>query len=141
MISVYIYIYKSNRKNSKSELLPIHELISHNALNDERIMQHFISVLEKCSNICKMYNHVEISYLICYQKKCIKRNTSEPIEVYERVSNFNARKELLCIETLIKELYYIFYQLYPYNTLSLSDIYDNTSVRYIINSFYKGGEK
>ena len=134
-----LLLYKNNRKNSKtSDIISINELISEKPLSDERILDQFINTVEKCIYYCKQVDHIELSYHINFIKQGEFINASSKVnECYERLYIGRTRTQLYSIEQLINAIFTIYYIIYPYNKLSLKMIYENSSIKYIINNYYR----
>jgi hypothetical protein len=134
-----LFIQKSTRKNAKCELLNIMHLISKDEkLSDERITSYFIDILEKCLYIFKKYN----KKIICHNITSIYKETrykSANQDIYitaENITISDGLNTLYSFESFINYLYNIFFLIYPYNTINLKELYNNSSIQYFINDFY-----
>lgn len=137
----YIVIYKSSRKNAKCEFISINHLINQSVdrkISDANILNQFIGTLEKILYILAKYDyHMEIKSYIDYFKpnQYINANgdmyhDSDPLRY--------ALDKRVChsFEEIINYLFLIYSLVYPYNTIKLSDIHNDSSIRYMINKFY-----
>ena len=140
-----VLLYKSNRKNAKcSDIISINHLINHKKdrkISDERIIQQFCGTLEKVVYTALSYSkHLEITVFLDIGKNSSYINTNS--EVYKTTeynrANFH-RITFSSIEEAINFLYMVYCLIYPYNEINLSNtIYNNASVKYYINLYYKG---
>lgn len=139
----FIFCYKSNRKNAKtSDIIYINHLINHdktvNKISDDKILDQFISTIDKIIYYSKQFNHLEIS---CYV------NIFKPVE-YENANNKMhqdieknryafQRVTFYSIESCINYVFNIYSLIYPYNKISYKTLHNNASIRYMINQYYK----
>ena len=137
-----IYMYKSARKNSRWIHIPVYHLISkeNEYINDERIMEQFIGVIEKMAAYARKHNHIDFDASINIEKNTQYINANNSIyHDTERIYISIPRVECSSIEACINRLYSVFALIYPYNTLNLRELHNNPSIRYIINEFYHPG--
>lgn len=136
-----IYAYKSSRKNAQREAVHVNHLINKNAdgrkINDERILQQFIAVVEKIAYIGKKYNHFELSANLSIFKDCEYINADKNIYcTVEDIPIKFGRTTMYSIEFIINFVFNIFALIYPYNKIRLADVHLNPSIRGIIKKYY-----
>lgn len=139
-----IYLYKSSRKNAKSnDGISINHLINKSIdrkVDDDRILNQFLGVIEKIVyDSIKFNKHLEITFYadIFKQTQYINANNDlykgvEDTQVYE------VRHKLSSIEHCINRVYDLFGLIYPYNHLNRQEIFNNASIKYMINLYYNG---
>jgi len=136
-----IFMFKSSRKNSKcSNTISINHLISNNIkIHDDRIIQQFIGTIETIVYNAKQFDgYLELSVYL---------------DIFKNESYINANQDLYCntndlrysfqrvkfssIEQCINFIFSLYFMIYSYNEISLSqDIYNNPSIKYFINMYY-----
>lgn len=134
-----IFMYKSTRKNA--EISDIIKII--NAYNtDNDILYQLIGTLEKVLFYVKKYKHIEVSSYVSINKESsfINANNNNYTENQVITYKFN-RQVLYSCEQLINYIYSMYCLLYPDNKLSYNTIYDNSSIKNIINNYYKEVKK
>lgn len=130
-----MFMHKSTRKNAEiSNIIKIINVCS----TDENILYSLIGTLEKTLYYVKKYKHIEVSaYVSINKESCfINANNNNYTENQIITYKFN-RQELYSCEQLINYIYSMYCLLYPENKLSYNNIYDNASVKSIINNYYK----
>jgi len=137
------YMYKSSRKNCKCESFAIRHLISHNddrKLDDKNIESYFVSTLEKIVYQSKKYNnYLEVAAYMNFDKQCSFVNANnDNYFTFDRIPLNIARKNYSSLENVINLLYSIFAIIYPYNKLCIESLYNNPSVKYLIDFYYHG---
>lgn len=134
-----IFMYKSTRKNAEiSDIIKV--LNVYNTDND--ILYQLIGTLEKVLFYVKKYKHIEISSFVSINKESsfINANNDNYTENQVITYKFN-RQVLYSCEDLINYIYSMYCMLYPENKLSYNTIYDNSSIKNIINNYYKDVKK
>lgn len=135
-----IYCHKSSRKNAKvSDCLTAYHLINHNEdrrVSDDRILTQLTNTFEGILSECKDFNkHIEISVFLTLNHQVLYTDDSELKHSKDyfsfRRQKFNTPQELLIF------LCRIFRLIYPYATLSTSTVFDNPSIKYILNEWYE----
>lgn len=129
-----IFMHKSKRKNAEiSEIIKI--LNAYNA--DDDILYQLIGTLEKALFYVKKYKHIEVScYVSINKESCfINANNNNHTESQIITYKFN-RQVLYSFEQLINYIYSMYCMLYPENKLSYNTLYDNASVKKLINYYY-----
>ena len=127
-------MYKSTRKNAEiSDLIKV--LNVYNTDND--ILYQLIGTLEKVLFYVKKYKHIEVSCLVSINKESsfINANNNKYTENQVITYRFD-RRVLYSCENLINYIYSMYCLLYPDNKLSYNTIYDNSSIKNIINNYY-----
>ncbi len=141
--SGYIFCYKSTRKNAKtSDIIYINHLISHdktvNKISDDKILDQFISTIDKIIYYSKQFKHLELSCYLDIFKQVEYENANNKIHqdieknryAFQRVQFYN-------IESCINYVFNIYCLIYPYNRISYKTLHNNASIRYMINQYYK----
>lgn len=129
-----IFMHKSKRKNAEiSEIIKI--LNAYNA--DDDILYQLIGTLEKALFYVKKYKHIEVSsYVSLNKESCfINANNNNYTESQIITYKFN-RQVLYSFEQLINYIYSMYCMLYHENKLSYNTLYDNASVKKLINYYY-----
>ena len=143
--AVGLYLYKSSRKNSKTKNITVNHLIktgknkNDKKINDDRILSQFIGTISKIVLYSRQNNkHLELSCILDYGKKAsyIDANNELTYKLDIRTLHFE-RKQFYSMEQTINFVYDIYNLIYPYNTLSLDTIYNDTSIKYFIKEYYK----
>ena len=141
--SGFIFCYKSTRKNAKtSDIIMINHLISHdktvNKISDDKILDHFISTIDKIIYYSKQFNHIELScYLDIFQQVEYKNANNEIYHDAEKHRYAFQRVQFYNIESCINYVFNIYCLIYPYNKISYKTLHNNASIRYLINQYYK----
>lgn len=137
-----LFVYKSSRTNSKSEMLNVFHLISENKkIQDDRIISQFVGTLESVVYHSMKYGgHIEITAYVSQAKKEAFINSNDDLYCGSKDIHFNfQRVKFSSIEQCIIFLFSLYCLIYPYNEISLSnEIYSDPSVKYLINKFYHG---
>lgn len=140
-----IMLYKYSRKNAKcSDIISVNHLINHSdsrKIDDERIIQQFINILEKVVFQSLEYNkHLEISVYLDTGKNSSYENASgETYKTTEYLRFCFQRCKFSSIEQAINFLYSVFCLIYPYNEINLeNEIHNNASIKYLIKKYYGG---
>lgn len=130
-----IFMYKSTRKNSETSDI-IKALNAYNTDND--ILYQLIGTIENVLFYVKKYKHIEVSSYVSINKESsfINANNNNYTENQVITYKFN-RQVLYSCEQLINYIYSMYCLLYPENKLSYNTIYDNSSIKNIINNYYK----
>lgn len=140
-----LILYKSRRKNARcSDIISINHLISHEEnkrITDERILDQFIGTLEKVVYTALEYHqHLEFTVRMDYGKNTTYAAVSGQYSNWESLRYYWERVQFSSIEQAINFLYSVYSLVYPYNELNLENtVYNNASVKYLINKFYRGG--
>lgn len=137
--AINIMQYKSSRINAKAE--PIHaiHLISDDKLTDNRILSQLTNTIESLVyNSIKFNYHIELSTYITINKRSNYNNINNQIyHVIEQLPLLNIpRKRFYSIESAINFIYTLYCLIYPYNTLNIKTIYNDSSIKYFINKYY-----
>lgn len=137
----FLVLYKSSRKNAQCKVISVHHLISKvtpdRKVCDAKITEYFINILSECFSYCKIYKHIEIKSTVDYFKNCIYMNANNYFyHCNKSILYVFERKELHSFEQLINELYNVFSLVYPYNTITLPELYNNSSIKYYLNQWY-----
>lgn len=132
-----LFVYKSSRSNSKSDMLNVFHLISENKrIHDDRIISQFVGTLESVVYHSMKYNkHLEITAYVTQAKKEAFINSNDDLYCTTKDIHYNfQRVKFSSIEQCINFLFSLYCLIYPYNEISLSnEIYSNPSVKYLIN--------
>lgn len=136
-----IYMFKSSRKNSKcSKAINVNHLISKEVkIHDDSIISQFIGTIESIIYTSKQYNnHLEVSAYIDIFKNESFINANNDLYCNTNSLRYNfQRVQFSSIEQCINFIFSIYYLIYPYNEISLSnDIYNNPSIKYLIKEYY-----
>lgn len=135
-----IIIYKNGRKNSRCELINVNHLISHDSdrkISDNRIMEQFISIIEKSVYYFNLNNkHIEFSIRGDFFKQSIRDTVNGLYYGIEAIPFMFDRKQVFSIEQYINHVFSVFCLIYPYNTISTDSIFNNQSIKYFINQYY-----
>ena len=138
-----ILLYKSSRKNAKcTDFININHLINHEKdrrINDERILQQLVGTVETIvydsltfdkhlEFKCFMYTFKAVSYL---------NANNEIFHTVEDINADRARNIYNSIEQVINEVVNIYALIYPYNEISRKTVFDDPSIKYFINQYYK----
>ena len=140
-----ILLYKSSRRNSKtSDFININHLISHEPnkkISDDRIVNQFLGTLESIVYYSKnVGGHLEISVYCHTFKQAVYKNANNDFYYHtEDINNDINRRNFSSIEQIINTLFDIYALIYPYNKISREELFNNPSVRYFINLYYKRG--
>lgn len=133
--SAIIVCWKSKRRNSKcSDAIMINHLISqeeNGKVSDKRILQQLINVAEKAASYCKEYNNIFLSVDLNIYKRCQYAN----YQGIEASNFYNPSVKFGGIEKLIHYLFNLFTLIYPYNTLSIKTVFEDCSIKYIIENY------
>lgn len=135
-----IYMYKSSRKNSKIiNNININHLISKNVyVHDDRIMQQLTETIENIVYTAKQYNHIELTVYTSIFKKASYINANN--DLYCTTCDMHPdfiRVKFATIEQTINFIFMVYSLIYPYNEIDISDIYNNSSIKYLIKEYYK----
>ena len=138
-----ILLYKSSRKNAKcTDFIKINHLISHEKdrrVNDERILQQLAGTVEAIVYNSLAFNkHLEFKCFMHAFKAVSYKNANN--EIYHTVEDINvdrARNKYSSIEQVINEVFNIYALIYPYNEISRKTVFDDPSIKYFINQYYK----
>lgn len=135
---IVLMIYKSERKNSKGEMISIHELITHGEnLTDDRILSQIANALDAIVAQSKKYNNILIlSAKVWTIRKQKKQAIMGTYEFTDAVPYLFDRKQFYSIEQVINYLWTLVMIMYPYCTLSEESIHLDASIRYFINKYY-----
>lgn len=136
-----ILMYKSSRKNSKaSDSISINYLINKSGIiSDGRVLQQFINTIDEVCHYSKLNKkHLELNCSAMIEKNLQFLNANnEQHQTKERIFYNFTRQKFYSFEKCINFIYSIYLMIYPCNKLHLKDIYNNPSVKYIINKYYK----
>ena len=126
-----IYVWKSMQKNAKCLAnIYVGHLITHDPegkLTDERIIDHFVSEVDKIFAASEREFYISVSMVE-------KRNPDEWFWRSDR-QTFKAPTEML------HWLWFNFFcRIYPYNTVSFTEIEMNPSIKYMIKKWKEKGE-
>ena len=143
--SASVFCFKSSRKNSKcSDIINIiHPITKNDKIPDENIIYHFINTLEKIVYYSLQNNrHLELSTYVNINKNACFINANNNIyhDVENNRYNFQ-RVKFSSIESCINFLFSVYNLIYPYNKISVKTLYNNSSIKYLINEYYKESEK
>lgn len=137
-----IFLYKSGRKNSKCELLNAYHLIKtgddSRKISNDRILSQFAETLSASVNYFKKNNHIEFKILCSFGRQETYKNVYG--NLYGNIDTIRidtGRREAFSIETYINVLFDYYCLIYPYNTISRRELFNNSSIKYYINLFYK----
>ena len=135
---IFLMMYKSNRKNSKGEMIPIHELITHGEnLTDDRILSQIVNALDSVVAQSKKYNDILILSANVFVVREVKKKVIMGECLYnDDLSYHFQKKQYYSIEQVINFIYYSVMLMYSYCKLSLADVYDNPSILYFVNKYY-----
>jgi len=136
-----IFMYKSNRKNSKcSDIINVNHLISKEVkLHDDKIIQQFLGTIESVVYNAKQFNnHLELSVYIDIFKNASYENASNDLYCATDDLRYNfQRVKFSSFEQCINFIFSMYCMVYPYNEISLqNEIYNNPSIKYFINMYY-----
>ena len=140
-----ILLYKSSRRNSRtSDIIIINHLISHEPnkkISDDRIINQFLETLERIIYYSKSIGgHLEMSVYCHTFKQAVYKNVDNDFYYDIEVINNNInRRKFSSVEQIIDTLFDIYALIYPYNKISRKELFNNPSVRYFINLYYKRG--
>jgi hypothetical protein len=131
-------MYKSKRKNAEiSDIIKV--LNVYNTDND--ILYQLIGTLKKVLFYVKKYKHIEISSLVSIDKESCFINANNNNYTESQVITYRFDRKVLCsCEQLINYIYSMYCMLYPDNKLSYNTLYDNASIKNIINNYYNENE-
>lgn len=140
-----VYVYKSARLNSKLESFSINHLIGNihgdRKISDESILLQFIDSVDRLyyfrDKYDKYHRNIYVAAHCTYFKQAVRKCVNG---YYGRAS--------VCYRTFDKHKYHTFEQMlnfllevyntvYPYNTLDSYTVFENPSVAYYINKWYK----
>lgn len=129
-----IFIHKSKRKNA--EISDIIKVL--NAYNtDDDILYQLIGTLEKALFYVKKYKHIEVSSCVCINKESCFINANNDNHTENQIITYKFNRQVLySCEQLINYIYSMYCMLYPENKLSYNTLYDNSSIKKIINEYY-----
>lgn len=140
--SASVFCFKSSRKNSKcSDVINIIHLITKDdKISDENIIYQFINTLEKIVYYSLQNNkYLELSAYVNVNKNASFINANN--NIYHDVENYCynfQRIKFSSIESCINFMFSIYNLIYPYNEISTKTLYTNSSIKYLINKYYKG---
>lgn len=141
-----VLCYKSSRKNSIcSDIISINHLINHSddrRISDESIIRQFTNTLESVVyNSLRFGRHLELTVYLDTGKNSGYINANKELyNTWEDIQFSWYRVKFSSIEQCINFLYSIYCLIYPYNEINLGNtIYNDPSVKYYINMYYKKG--
>ena len=140
---IILMIYKSERKNSKVEMISIHDLITSGgeSLTDDRILSQIVNALDAIVAQSKKYNSVLIlSANVWTIRKQKKQAITGTYEFFDAVHYHFDRRKFYSIEQVINYLWTLVMLMYPYCTLSEETIHLDSSIRYFISKYYEREE-
>lgn len=128
-----ITVYKSSRKNAKVERVSFRHLIPSDKetrrVSDEVITRSYIGVLDKLVTIFKKFDNIEYSSSVD-----IFRLESYGLLDKTRYSYIELRRcKTQDINVMLEDLKNVFDLVYPYNLVSLGELKNNPSVKFICN--------
>ena len=141
---IILMIYKSERKNSKGDMISIHDLITSSGenLTDERILHQIVDALATIVAQSKKYNSVLIlSANVWTIRKQKKQAINGICEFFDAVHYHFDRRKFYSIEQVINYLWTLVMLMYPYCTLSEETIHLDSSIRYFISKYYDNKEE
>lgn len=137
-----IFIYKSARKNAKCiKMVHISHLISTGDtpyISENSILNYFTSKLYELVYAMKDAHSINFSCYESYGKETRYINTNN--ELHSRIDMFHIshqRQSYASIEQFINYLYRVFMDIYPYSKLDINTIYNDWSIKHIIDNYYK----
>ena len=147
--SITMFLFKSNRKNSKcSEPVNVYHLIktegNDKKISDDRIISQFIGTIEDIIYKSKYFNNnLELSAYVSIEKNSSYINANNDIYNTTEQMRYNwQRVQFSSIEQCVNFIYSLYCLIYPYNKLNLRNtIYNNPSIKYLINEYYRKEEE
>ena len=139
----FIYAYKSDRKNAKIiSDVTMHHLITHQengCIDEERILNYFAGIIgQLVTDIKFSAKSINISTYTYIDKLTTYINADSELHSHNHTLRLNNQHvKFSSIEQLINYLYDILLLIYPYTRLDLNTIYNDTSIKYFINLYYK----
>lgn len=140
-----VYVYKSARLNSKSDSFSIMHLIGNvhgdRKISDESILTQYISTVEKMYYILDKYDKYHRSIYVAAHCTYFKQVIRKCVNGYYGRTNdcyrtFDKHK-CYSFEQMLNFLLDVFNTVYPYNTLDSYTVFENSSVVYYINKWYR----
>ena len=146
--SITMFLFKSNRKNSKcSEPVNVYHLIktegNDKKISDDRIISQFIGTIEDIIHKSKYFNNnLELSAYVSIEKNSSYINANNDIYNTTEQMRYNwQRVQFSSIEQCVNFIYSLYCLIYPYNKLNLRNtIYNNLSIKHLINEYYRKEE-
>ena len=139
-----IFCYKSSRKNAlSSDIIKVNHLIGKDIkISDDNIINQFVGTLDKViSQSIRFNGFLELTAYVDISKNALRTNPNS--YVYCDIDNVRysfQRQRFYSIEQTINFLLSLYFLIYPYNEISTKTIYDNPSIKYLINKYYNGGK-
>ena len=138
-----IIIYKSKRKNSiSSDFINVNHLITqtkNRKLTDDSIINQFVNTIDKLVHESLQFNgNLELSaYITVFKNEHYQGVTQVDYHKNDDIRYSFNRNKFYSLEQCINFVFSLYYLIYPYNTISLSQgVYTNSSIKHIINKYY-----
>lgn len=129
-----IFMHKSKRKNAEiSDIIKV--LNVYNTDND--ILYQLIGTLEKVLFYVKKYKHIEVSSYVSINKESCFINANDNNYAESQIITYKFNRQVLySCEQLINYVYSMYCMIYQGNKLSYNTLYDNSSIKKLINDYY-----
>lgn len=134
-----IFMHKSTRRNAEiSDIIKV--LNVYNTDND--ILHQLIGTLEKVLLYVKKYKHIEVSSYVSINKESCIINANDNNYTGSQIITYKFNRQVLySCEQLINYIYSMYCMLYPGNKLSYNTLYNNSSIKKLINYYNENGVK
>lgn len=139
-----IFCYKSSRKNSKcGDIININHLINHvedRRVSDERILQQIAGTISSVYyQVLQFRKHLELTcYIDSFKNNTYDTTSGEKYHGIEDQRYSFQRVKFSSFEQCINFIFDMYCLIYPYNEISRKTLFNDSSVKYYINKFYRG---
>lgn len=134
--SINLYICKSTRKNAKIEIVDCKQFFK---INNEKAIDKIVNTVEKIIFMQKKLNAKDIIIYGSLSKQIETNFINANNQEYNTsdIRGLRLPLQMFCsIESLINFLYDCVMILNPNLTLHVKTLFDNPSIKYVINNYY-----
>lgn len=136
-----MYLFKSDRKNSKIiNSLSVNHLINKQddrKVSDTSILKQLVNQFSSVVYSCLKDHYIRYNCYMDIGRATQYLNADNQLYKTLDIRQYHFNRKCITIEQFLNDLYDLFMLIYPYSELSIKTVFNDTSIRYFINQWYK----